>query len=134
MSDRPVDTGQPLRLRVLLSSPGDVDDERNLVRTLLKDELPYRPLLRGRVTFDPISWDDPAARIPMVATLTPQESVNRGIPKPSACDIIVVVLWGRMGTPLAPEIRRVVPVPSLDGTPWAERYLSGTEWEYEDAA
>ena len=33
----------PLHLRVFLSSPGDVADERNLARALLKDELPYRP-------------------------------------------------------------------------------------------
>ena len=34
------------------------------------------------------------------ATLTPQEAVNRGLPRPSACDCVVVVLWARMGTPL----------------------------------
>jgi hypothetical protein len=123
----------PQHLRVFLSSPGDVADERGLARRVLKDELPYDPLLQGRVTFEVISWDDPTARIPLLANLTPQESVNRGMPKPSACDVVVVILWSRMGTPLSPEIRRTVPVPSLEGTPWADCYLSGTEWEYEDA-
>jgi hypothetical protein len=122
-----------MHLRVFVSSPGDVAEERNLTRSLLKDELPYRPFLRGRVTFDVVSWDDPAARVPMLATLTPQESVNRGMPKPSACHVVVVVLWGRMGTELPAAIRRVVPVPSLAGTEWESRYLSGTEWEFEDA-
>jgi HEAT repeat protein len=110
-------------LRVFLASPGDVADERALVRRLLKDDLPYRTFLRGLVTFDVVSWDDPAAHIPMLATLTPQGSVNRGMPKPSACDIVVVVLWSRMGTPLPDDFRK------LDDT----SYLSGTEWEYEDA-
>ena len=104
----------PLYLRVFISSPGDVADERNLARRLLKDELPYDPLLRGKVTFDAVSWDDPAASTPMVATLTPQEAVNRFGCRPSECDIVIVVLWSRLGTQL-----------KIDGT----SYLSGTEYE-----
>jgi tetratricopeptide (TPR) repeat protein len=112
-----------LHVRVFLSSPGDVEEERRLVRHLLKDDLPYHAFLRDRVTLDVVSWDDPAAQVPMLADLTPQESVNRDMPKPSACDIVIVVLWGRMGTPLPETIRK------SNG----ESYLSGTEWEYEDA-
>jgi hypothetical protein len=55
---------KPQHLRIFLSSPGDVTDERSLARHLLKDELPYDPFLRGRFTFEVVSWDDPAARIP----------------------------------------------------------------------
>ena len=51
----------PLHLKIFLSSPGDVAKERELARRLLKDELPYDPFLRGKVTFDVLSWDDPAA-------------------------------------------------------------------------
>jgi hypothetical protein len=51
---------EPQYLRVFLSSPGDVADERGLARRLLKDELPYDPFLRGRVTFDVVSWDGSA--------------------------------------------------------------------------
>src|SRR3954451_12838321 len=113
----------PQHLRVFLSSPGDVADERGLARHLLKDELPYDPFLRGRVTFDVVSWDDPAAPAPMLAPLTPQKAVNQGLPKPSACDIVVVILWSRMGTSLPNEYRKAT----------GEPYLSGTEWEYEEA-
>ena len=100
---------RPPHLRVFLSSPGDVADERNLARRLLKDELPYDPLLRHPitrdllVTFDVVSWDDPAASTPMLATLTPQEAVNRALPKPSECDVVVIILWSRLGTPLPTE-------------------------------
>jgi tetratricopeptide (TPR) repeat protein len=56
----------PLRhLRVFLSSPGDVIDERGLALHLLKEELAYESPFRGRVTFDVVSWDDPAAPTPM---------------------------------------------------------------------
>ena len=56
------------------------------------------------------------------------------MPRPSTCDIVVVIIWGRMGTELPARIVRSVPVPSLVATEWEKRYLSGTEWEYEDAA
>ena len=36
----------------------------------------------------------------MLATLTPQEAVDRGLPKPSPCDAVIVILWSRMGTRL----------------------------------
>jgi hypothetical protein len=114
-----------LQIRVFLSSPGDVADERALARHLLKDELPSDPLLlRGYVTFDVVSWDDPAAPIPMDAAITPQEAVNRFGPKPSECDVVVVILWARMGTYLDLKAFR---------KPDNEPYLSGTEWEFEDA-
>jgi hypothetical protein len=109
--------------RVFLSSPGDVTDERALARRLLKEELPYEPFLRDRVTFDPVSWDDPAAPVPMLADQTPQDTVNRSRPKPSDCDFVVVILWSRLGTPLPEEHCKTD----------SGRYLSGTEWEYEDA-
>jgi hypothetical protein len=75
------------------------------------------------VALEAVTWNDPDAPTPMLAQLTPQEAVNRHLPKPSACDIVVVVLWARMGTPLPPEYRKA------DGEP----YFSGTEWEFEDA-
>ena len=73
--------------------------------------------------FELIAWDDPAASIPMLATETPQDSVNAARPRPANCDIVIVILWSRMGTPLPDSVRK----------PNDEPYLSGTEWEYEDA-
>ncbi len=113
---------QPQQIRVFLSSPGDVADERALARRLLREELPYDPFLRGRVSFDVVSWDDPAAPIP--ADRTPQEAVNRFGPKPSECDVAIFILWSRLGTHL--NVGRFL-------KPTGEPYLSGTEWEFEDA-
>jgi hypothetical protein len=113
----------PQKIQIFLSSPGDVVDERNLARRVIKEDLSYDPFIRGWVTFDIISWDDPASPTPMPANLSPQEAVNRNLPKPSECDFVVVVFWSRMGTPLSEQYRK------SDG----ERYLSGTEWEFEDA-
>src|SRR3954462_5836520 len=115
---------RPLHFRVFLASPGDVADERALVRRLLKEELSYDPFLRGPVTFDVVSWDDPAAPTPLPARITPQEAVIRFETRPSECDIVIVVLWSRLGTHLD-----LTKFQKANGDPW----LSGTEGEYEDA-
>lgn len=114
---------QKRHLRIFLSSPGDVARERALAQQVIEQELPKDPLLRDKVTCEVVRWDDPNAPVAMPATLTPQEAVNRGLAKPSQCDAVIVILWSRMGTPLPAEIKKP------DGT----AYLSGTEWEYEDA-
>lgn len=111
-----------MHLRVFLSSPGDIVDERTLAQQTI-DNLPKDPFLRDRLTCETVRWDDPAAPVAMPATLTPQAAVDLGLAKPSACDVVVVILWSRLGTPLPDSYRRA------DGT----TYLSGTEWEYEEA-
>src|SRR3954447_18218959 len=114
----------PQHLRVFLASPGDVADERALARRLIEKELPSDPLLRGQVTFEVVSWDDPVAPPPMLATLTPQDAVIQFEGEPSTCDIVIVVLWSRLGTHLDVTAFR---------KPTGEPYLSGTEWEFENA-
>ena len=56
---------------VFLSSPGDVASEREIARQIV-EELIRNPLLRGRVTLEPVYWDDPASAVPMIATISPQ--------------------------------------------------------------
>jgi hypothetical protein len=58
----------------------------------------------------------------MYANYPPQEGINRGLPRASACDIFLLILWARFGTPLLEPLKE-------DGS----RYLSGTEWEFCDA-
>lgn len=112
----------PLHLRVFLASPGDVADERALALRVL-EQLQYDPLLRGRITVETVAWDKPGAGTPMLATLTPQEAIKQGLPTPAECDIVIVIFWARMGTPLPDEWKK----------PDGGRYRSGTEWEYWNA-
>lgn len=112
-----------MKFRVFVSSPGDVAEERKIAQRVIEDELPKDALLRGRVECEAMLWDDPEAPTAMPALLTPQDAVNSGLAKPSQCDVVIVILWARMGTPLPAHYQRP------DGT----GYLSGTEWEYEDA-
>ena len=89
----------------------------------IDERIPYDAFLRGRIVLETVAWKKPGADTPMLATMTPQEAIAQQRPKPSACDIVIVIFWSRMGTPLPPDY--VKP----DGGP----YLSGTEWEYLDA-
>ncbi len=99
-----------------------VGDERALAMKVL-DNLPDDPAFRDKLTIRVIAWDRPGAGTPMLATMTPQEAINQGLPQPSECDLVIVIFWARMGTPLPEEYKK------SDGS----RYLSGTEWEYDDA-
>ena len=108
-------------VRVFISSPGDVLAERLRARDVV-ERLGKDPAFRDRLKIDAVLYDDPDAPAPLLAHLTPQESINQGLIRPSECDIVVCILWGRMGTPLATPLKE-------DGTP----FLSGTEWEFDDA-
>jgi hypothetical protein len=109
----------PKYIRVFLSSPGDVLEERRIVKHEI-DKLRDEPLLRGTIV-ECIAWDDPNAPV-MDATKTPQEAINEGLPMPADCDIVIVIMWSRLGTPLDVEHHGV----KANGDP----YHSGTEWEY----
>lgn len=108
-------------LRIFLSSPGDVEEERRITRELI-DQLPKHPFLRGRVALELVAWDDPVAPIPLRANESPQDSVNYFRPRPADCDIVIVILWSRIGTPTP------LPERKPDGA-----NLTGTEWEYQNA-
>src|SRR5512143_2842461 len=122
MSTMSTTTQSPRHLRVFLASPGDVADERALALQVL-EQLQYDPLLRGQITIEAVAWDKPGAGTPMRATMTPQEAIKQGLPTPAQCDIVIVIFWSRMGTPLPADWKK----------PDGSGYLSGTEWEYLNA-
>ena len=110
----------PRHVRIFLASPGDVVEERQEVRKAMQ-RLEASPSIRECFTIEVVSWDDPDAPVPMLATITPQQAVALSLPMPADCDFTIVILASRIGTPLE-ELKP-------DGTP----YLSGTEWEFENA-
>lgn len=113
---------KPRHIRIFLSSPGDVADERSIALSVIENIL-YDPDFLEKISIRAVAWDKPGNNVPMMATMTPQLAITAGMPKPSDCDIVVVLFWSRMGTQLPQEYHKE------DGSP----YLSGTEWEFEDA-
>ena len=81
----------PRHLRVFLASPGDVAEERKLSLEVL-DRLPDDPVFRDRITIRTIAWDKPGAGTPLLATMTPQDAIAKGLTPPSDCDIVIVIL------------------------------------------
>ncbi len=107
----------PKPLRIFISSPGDVGPERRraaLVIESLKKEFARFFEIQAYL------WEHEA----MLATGHFQDVIE----PPSASDIVVLILWSRLGTPL-PERSQKREYRGLDG----RVPVTGTEWEYEDA-
>jgi WD40 repeat protein len=107
----------PKPLRIFISSPGDVSTERRRAALVVES------LKKEFARFFDITaylWEHEA----MLATGHFQDVIE----PPSQSDIVVMILWSRLGTPL-PEKSAKREYRGLDGrTP-----VTGTEWEYEDA-
>ena len=115
-------TLQVQKIRVYLSSPGDVAKERTLARAVL-GSLQKEPAFADRLLIEEVAWDDPENPVPLDASQDPQQSINRARGEPSDCDVVVVILWSRLGTPMPANLRK----------PDGSSYRSGTEWEFANA-
>jgi tetratricopeptide (TPR) repeat protein len=109
--DPSLSSGCP-ELKVFVSSPGDVAEERLIAKRVL-DRLAAEFAAETRI--DAILWEHE----PLLASGTFQTQIIR----PAETDIVVCILWSRLGTRLPQQFKRP------DGSP----YNSGTEFEFEDA-
>jgi tetratricopeptide (TPR) repeat protein len=101
-------------LKVFISSPVDVSSERSVVRRVIERlAIEYAYHFQIELVMSELE--------PMVATQTPQASII----SPSSTDIVIVLLWSRLGTPLPKDARF-----SIDGE---SRQPTGTEWEFFDS-
>jgi tetratricopeptide (TPR) repeat protein len=105
------------RLRIFLSSPGDVNQERLrahlIIQKLARDYARY-------FTIEPFLWEYE----PMLASKHFQDAID----PPSSFDIVLLIVWSRLGTPL-PEKTSVREYRGIDN----RVPVTGTEWEFEDA-
>jgi hypothetical protein len=105
------------RIRIFVSSPGDVPDER-LRADLIIDKLSQD--YSRFFNIESYRWEHE----PMLASGHFQDAIE----PPSAFDIVVLILWSRLGTPL-PERTATREYRGIDG----RAPVTGTEWEYEEA-
>ncbi len=100
-------------LRVFVSSPADTGTERAIARSAIA-----RLARKYSALFDieAVLWED----TPLLA----YDDFQSQLLNPSDTDIVVVILWWRLGTLLPPA--------AYSGT-LSGRAVTGTEWEFEEA-
>jgi hypothetical protein len=59
----------------------------------------------------------------------PRNAVRTFVEPPGQFDVVILVLWSRLGTPLPPR----TPVRKYVGAVTGKVPVTGTEWEFEDA-
>ena len=96
-----------------MSSPGDVLPERHRAGQVIK-RLARR--FSSVLSLEPIFWEWKA--------LTADEHFQKNIDAPSTTDLVVMILWSKLGTQL--------PKQEFAGR-ITEKQVTGTEWEFEDA-
>src|SRR5204863_7820717 len=104
-------------LKICISSPGDVADERRraaLVISLLKREF------ARFLDISAVLWEYE----PMLSSGHFQDIID----PPSSADIVVLILWSRLGTPLPARTAKREYRGLDDRVP-----VTGTEWEFEQA-
>ena len=90
------------KVRIFVSSPSDVDHERALLKEICER---LRQEYLSYFEIQAVLWEEEA--------LTADRNFQDGILRPADCDIVVVVLWTRLGTPLPQE-----PYGGMTGTQW----------------
>ena len=100
-------------LKIFVSSPGDVGEERTITERVIER---LRAEFGNRAAIQAFLWEHDAVR----ATETPQAQFIR----PSQADIVICILWARLGTRLPEAFAR---------RPDGSVYESGTAYEFEDA-
>lgn len=101
------------KLRIFISSPGDVQQERLIAKRVISD---LSRVYQDYVILESILWED----LPLEATASFQEGIDYFLNQ-SPIDIAVFILWSRLGTKLGNSYRKE------DGS----EYNSGTEYEFD---
>lgn len=100
------------RVRIFISSPGDVADERQRALAVVQG---LQPEFDGVLSLEPLLWEQE----PLLATADFQSQIR----SPADFDIFATIIGRRLGSPLGLQFTR------RDGSP----YSSGTEFEFEMA-
>ena len=101
-------------IRVFISSPGDVHEEREIARQVVQG---LRRRYAAYFDLKPVLWE----LLPLQADAAFQQGVDLFLSKEHGIDVAVFILWSRLGSPLGSLIRKD------DGT----EYRSGTEREFD---
>jgi WD40 repeat protein len=102
-------------IRIFISSPGDVQEEREKARQVIAT---LDRFYQARCRLQAVFWED----LPLGADNSFQEGIDCILSSQNRIDIAVFILWSRLGSPLREDIKR-----REGGAP----YRSGTEREFD---
>ena len=101
-------------IRIFISSPGDVAEERERARQVVEQ---LRRRYAGQFDLKAVLWED----LPLHADTSFQQGIDAVLSRDRGLDIAIFILWSRLGSPLGSVIRKA------DGS----AYRSGTEREFD---
>ena len=101
------------KIRVFVSSPGDVRQERMIAKKVISE---LGKKYQDYVSLEAILWED----LPLEATASFQEGIDYFLDQ-APIDIAIFILWSRLGSTLGTSYLKA------DGSP----YASGTEYEFD---
>ncbi len=101
-------------LRLFISSPGDVSEERERARQVVES---LRRKYARQFYLKPLFWED----LPLQEDMSFQQGIDQVLSQSEGVDIAIFILWSRLGSPLGTRIQKA------DGSD----YRSGTERELD---
>ena len=101
-------------IRIFISSPGDVAEERNRARQVIES---LRRRYSRRLKLSPVLWED----FPLQSDISFQQGIDLVLSEDLGIDIAVFILWSRLGSSVGPVVKK------NDGG----EYRSGTERELD---
>lgn len=101
------------KLRIFISSPGDVLQERLIAKKVIAN---LNRIYSRYVELETIMWED----LPLEATASFQEGIDYFLEK-APVDVAIFILWSRLGSKLGQSFKKA------DGS----EYMSGTEYEFD---
>src|SRR5271165_6365469 len=108
-----------LPVRIFISCPGDLKVERQAIARTL-EEMNHSPRFAERVKLIPYLYEYWA---PTQVGIPAQEIVNEYMLRPEDADIVICMVWHKMGTPTH----------GLNNPATQQPYQSGTEYEFLQA-
>jgi formylglycine-generating enzyme required for sulfatase activity len=81
-------------IRIFISSPGDVQEERNRAKAVVEQ---LRRSFAGRLELEAVLWEE----LPLQADMSFQEGIDLVL-SDKGIDIAVFILWSRLGSPTGP--------------------------------
>jgi len=104
------------KIDVFISSPGDVYEERQIVKRVI-ERCNRMHSIKEHYVLLPLAYEE---SVPAEVGKRPQTIVDHHMMKAGSSDLFICMLWHRMGTPITHEQT-------------GEYFQSGTEYEFVDA-